>query len=142
MKYTLMLLAILTTSDCYSKELLIHIGSSHSVEQYAPGKEFNEDNAGIGYKLDNLRFGVYNNSYHKTTVYAGYDAHTSGKYFQLGLQAGIASGYQGTPQGRGELTVFALPYVAIGSERVKAEIGYLPPVNGVGVITMTLRVGL
>lgn len=134
---------LLIWQDASADEIVMHVGSKHITDV---DYNFNETNSGFGYRHDitgslSAGGGIYDNSYNNTSVYAGIDLHTSrDKRMGVGIQAGIVTGYEDTPQGAGVVTAFALPYIRAGHGRVFAEVGYLPPVAGISVITFTVGV--
>lgn len=130
--------------DARSDELLVHVGSKHS----GGTTDFNESNLGVGYvrninKYIDVRGGAYDNSYYRTSVYVGGGAHLPiGNSFDVGIQGGAVSGYAGTAQGSGTISPFVLPYVRGRYRRVFGEVGYIPAVNGISVVTFTVGVEL
>jgi hypothetical protein len=136
---------LLVWQDARAADLVLHVGSNHfgtDAQEY----DFNERNLGVGVKYDltrglALRGGVYDNSYNRGSVYLGGDVHTNNRMVNAGVQAGVVSGYDGTPQGAGSVTAYFLPYVSVGTRTVKAEVGCLPPlVGGIGVLTLSVSV--
>lgn len=135
---------LLVWQDARSDELVMHMGSRH-IGGDAGAYDFNERNLGLGLAIDlsggfAVRGGVYDNSYDRSSVYLSGDWHTSGSNVRAGIQAGLVSGYDGTQQGAGVVTPYLMPYLAVGSRTVKAEVGCIPPIGGIGVITLSVSV--
>jgi hypothetical protein len=90
---------------------------------------FNEDNFGIGvryqaYENLDLSVGFYDNSFYKTSVYAGIEVHTKrDRWISVGAALALVSGYSGTPT---ESVMIFLPIVQIGPPQIGARIGYMP----------------
>ena len=156
---------LLIAQDARSDDIILHGGSKHigadgyDVKVLYRGRDnqlhdigtrkhvkFNESNLGVGYSHDinkhiAVRGGVYDNSYNRTSVYVGAAASVAiSRSFDIGVQVGAVTGYAGTPQGSGAVSPFVLPYVRGGYGRLFGEIGYLPPVDGISVITWSVGV--
>ena len=133
---------LLIAQDARSDDIILHGGSKHFGGTY----DFNESNLGVGYSHDinkhiAVRGGVYDNSYNRTSVYVGAAASVAiSRSFDIGVQVGAVTGYAGTPQGSGTVSPFVLPYVRGRYGRLFGEVGYLPPVNGISVITWSVGV--
>lgn len=90
---------------------------------------FNEDNFGIGIRREvhenlDISVGFYDNSFYKTSVYAGIEVHTKrDRWISVGAALALVSGYSGTPT---ETIMFVLPMVQIGPPQMGARIGYMP----------------
>lgn len=101
-----------------------HLPDTHMVKY-----QFNEDNAGLGIRYQvheniDISLGFYDNSYHKTSVYVGAEAHTSRKrLISIGIALATVSGYSDTPT---ETPLLLLPVVQIGPPQIGARIGYIP----------------
>lgn len=135
---------LLVWQDARADKLLLHGGSKHYGD--TQGYDFNESNSGVGYQHDiTPQFavigGVYDNSYNRTSVYAGAAVTTNPRRtFSVGLQGGIVTGYDDTPQGTGVVTGYVLPFVRARRGLVFAEIGWIPPLTGIGAITYSVGV--
>ena len=140
---------LLVWQDAHSEsDLIMHYGSKH-FGSGAANENFNEKNYGVGVKHRlgrnfSVRGGVYDNSYNNGSVYLSGDWHTSNRWFNYGIQAGGVTGYRGTPQGARSVEAYLLPYIAVGTRFVTAEVGCIPPLGAanIGVITLSARVAL
>lgn len=137
---------LLVWQDAHSADVVMHWGSKHFGSGVAD-EQFNERNLGIGVvhnisRSFSMRGGIYDNSYNRNSVYLGGDLYMVHRYFTTGVQAGIATGYAGTQQGSGGVTPYLMPYIGVGTRTVKAEIGCLPPINGIGALTLSVKVRL
>ena len=138
---------LLVWQDARSADMVMHFGSKH-IDNGASDYNFNEKNLGIGVRYPtgtnfSIRGGIYDNSYNSNSVYFGGDWYTASNVLNLGVQAGLVTGYAGTPQGGGTVTPYILPYVSIRTGVLTTEIGCIPPVIGkIGVLTLSARVEL
>lgn len=128
----------------------VHLGSSHLQPDYVQdGKlhDYNEKNLGMGLaipvspRLDVLS-GFYENSYNKTSVYAGVNYHTANNYgFSVGVNSGVVTGYGGTPNTKSNVALMIVPHVTYAVKNFRAEIGIVPSVgvdNRTPVMTFTI----
>ena len=145
MSKLLLPLLLLLASSANSAELYLdlNLASSHAKSgYYENGKKipYNERNLGLGLTYsyhENLDFkvGFYENSYEKTSIYAGAQPHINllndnRLTLEGGLMFGVVSGYEeednaGIEIGGG-LNVIILPTIRIGYDFVFLNIGYLP----------------
>ena len=90
---------------------------------------FNENNFGIGIRYEvrpniDLSVGFYDNSFYKTSIYAGAEFHTlRSRWISIGVAFGLVSGYQGTPT---PSTFLVLPVVQLGPPQMGVRLGYMP----------------
>ena len=129
---------MLVAQDAYSDTWVdIHLGSKHMSSDgwysYQDGErvnhEWNERNLGIGVDHDithnvSALAGVFVNSFHILTYYAGFDLHTSrAKPIQVGVSVGPLKGYEDTIM---PVKFMAQPNLVaeIGDARIK--FGWLP----------------
>ena len=107
--------------------------------------EWNDENygLGIGYELSDhieARAGFFDNSFHKTSTYAGINWHTSReRLLSVGLMAGLVGGYQDTPSSNGG---FVLPNVALNWEQITGEFGYQPRLHSHQSNVITFSIGV
>lgn len=112
-------------------------------------RDFNSINTGVGLRYDlaqNLQAfaGVYRNSYYRPSGYAGLNLRRefsirNGWRVAPGLKLGFVSGYTNTPEESrllDTLIFIALPNIEIGTHGKYLNIGLMPPVNRVGVLTL------
>jgi len=113
----------------------LHLASNHRVPDYVQdGKlhNYNEKNLGMGLaipvtpRLDAVS-GFYQNSYNNTSFYAGANYHTADNYgFSVGVNAGVVTGYDGTPNTNHELALMIVPHVTYALKNLRADVGYVP----------------
>ena len=107
-----------------------YAGGSYQTTEYT---EFNENNLGLGYNADNgFSAGFYDNSFNKTSVYAGATFQTQQKYLNVGITVGGITGYEHITGMT--VTPMAMPFVTAGTETVKVKVGYIP-----GAFTFSLN---
>ena len=128
---------LFTSTQVYSFNgwMNIHLGSHHlkpSYKEKGDVRSYNETNLGVGLslpitpKLDALA-GFFENSFNKTTAYAGVNYHTvNSRGFSAGLNTGVASGYEGTINSENKLLLMFIPHITYTLKNIRAEIGYIP----------------
>lgn len=148
-------LAILASFQLHAEQsdtwINVHLGSNHldldTFTQDNVAREFNEQNLGLGISHEfvehwDVRAGFFENSYYKTSVYLAVSPHTSyQKPIAVALQAGIATGYGGTPIGDGDLVPFIMPTISVNIKSFRGELGYIPRVNNDTSSALTFTVG-
>ena len=118
--------------------LIITLTSKHGEDTYTSTDgvetEYNNKNFGLGvaYDINNnvqARAGFYDNSYYKTSLYAGGSLHTDiRKTFAIGVQVAFVTGYDdlGIDKYDQKLLLIPLPFVKFGYKHMGFEIGYMP----------------
>jgi hypothetical protein len=139
----------------------INVTSIHGKDTWEyNGKEgaYNENNfgLGLGYQVSDFgewKIGFYENSYNKTSVYAGMRFRTNlllgfiedpTWVFAPGLTLGVITGYNDTPEEARALNPVILPSIDIGHRSIgRMNVGFLPAtgVNGTHLITFQFGVG-
>jgi hypothetical protein len=123
-----------------------NVASVHSQENYyidGAATPFNEDNQGLGIRYGltdhvDVMAGFYDNSFHKTSVYAGVEWHTSREYLvSVGVAVAAVTGYSGTPT---ETPLIFLPVVQLGQPEIGMRFGHMP-VGEVKFTTFQLYLG-
>lgn len=133
---------LLVWQDVHSDDFILHGGSKH----FGGTEDYNESNSGVGYSHDvtthlAVRGGVYVNSYNRDSVYIGAAASTAvSRWLDIGIQGGAVAGYAGTPEGSGSVSPFCFPYLRGRHGRLFGEIGYIPAIDGVSVVTYSVGV--
>ena len=148
--FTLTLLCTNTHAlDTYEWSVDLNTGSKHSDAYYSGNKFYNEDNEGVGltygYKRNiDLKFGFFENSYYKTTVYAG--AVFNQDFYMLndmvispGIGLIFASGYDNTPMDAPMITPVLHPSLSFGHKSLRSTIGYIP-FGDVEVVTFQTQI--
>lgn len=118
------------SSNTLSSEVWLntHLASYHHQAQY----EYNENNLGLGisYPLSpefDLVTGFYENSYNKTSYYAGYRRHTADNYgFSVGISAVVVTGYEDTRYTSASAIVMFLPNLTYSLKNFRVELGIIP----------------
>ena len=141
---------ISTQANAFNGWMNIHLGSSHAQSQYVEKgelQEYNEKNFGIGLalpvtsKLDVLS-GFYENSYNKTSVYAGVNYHSPNNYgLSVGLNSGFVTGYDDTANNDSKIAVMLVPHVTYAVKNFRAEVGFIPSLgieNRTSVVAFTV----
>ena len=112
----------------------LNLASRHSRDNYGTGA-YNEDNFGLGvaYAWRNdwdLKLGFFDNSYDKTSVYAGAiwhkDFYRGNWTIAPGVGLLLVTGYENTPEDAPVVAPLLLPAVSIGHRAMRANIGYVP----------------
>lgn len=98
------------------------------------GGDYNEVNPGLALRYDNAVIGVYDNSFSKTSAFAGYDFKLEEGNFEYGIIAGGVTGYE-QDWTVGGVTAFAAPYVSY-------EIGLVKPTVLILGSAVTFSVGM
>lgn len=100
-------------------------------------KEYNENNAGIGYKSkDGWLGGYYRNSLDKDSFYGGKEFQTDpivGDKLRLAIVLGLVSGYNKN------VMPMALPEILYGDKNNETALGLVPPIKGVTPATLALQ---
>lgn len=134
---------LLTSLDVRAQKgdlwLDMNVTSWHSNETYTwkgNTKKYNSDNIGLGlsYEVEDwyeVKVGVYDNSYYKTTVYGGvnvkHDLAASRNWtIAPGLTAGVVTGYNDTPMHAAAIAPILLPNVELGYDQWRAVVGFIP----------------
>ena len=112
----------------------LNVASKHSEESYGSG-DYNEENWGLGASYgywDNLdlKFGFFENSYDKTSVYAGAFYHKDFYFGDWTVAPGVglllATGYDDTPENAPVVAPILMPAITFGHRAVKANVGLIP----------------
>ena len=88
--------------------------------------KYNQMNSGLGLAYafdDNIsgEVGQYRNSQYVNSNYAAIDFHTSNKFFNVGIAAGVVTGYKYS-----KYTPMFLPNVSATLDAVTLRVGYVP----------------
>lgn len=145
-------LAILASFQLHADTWInVHLGSNHldldTFTDEGITREFNEQNLGLGISHEfikhwDVRAGFFENSYYKTSLYLAGSLHTSyQKPIALALQAGLATGYGGTPIGDGDLAPFVMPTVSVNIKSFRGELGYIPRTQSDASSVLTFTIG-
>lgn len=98
-------------------------------------EKFNSQNFGLGvtYSLTphfDAKLGFYDNSYYRTTLYAGVNAKHDFHYEKFTLSPGVmvggATGYDKTPMEGDVVQLIAIPNVKMSYDMVGVTVGYIP----------------
>lgn len=101
-------------------------------------ESYNGLNYGLGamYELDEyigVKGGFYNNSYKKTSLYAGlnvrYEIPAGPVKVVPNVTGGFVTGYDDTPEDAYKYQPIVLPSVAVGTDKVRLNVSYLPGQN-------------
>ena len=146
-----MLLVISTQAHSLDGWLDIHLTSFHAnrtyVDQSGNDVKYNQSNLGLGLSLPvnaniDARAGFFENSFNKTSLYAGADFHTnSNKLISAGINTGLASGYKNTPANTSTVTPMLVPYLSFKLKNFRTQIGYIPAIDPKQVAVWTISVG-
>lgn len=118
----------------------INGASWHSENSYFHGgqnRQYNESNLGLGLSYgfhDNLdlKVGFFDNSYQKTSVYAGafahWDFYTQDRQWVIspGAFLLLASGYENTPENAPAIAPVPGFAVGVGHRKLRLNLGYIP----------------
>ena len=88
--YALGLVLFVICAPAKACTIEIHLGSSHARDSRFSDVVFNEENLGIGRECKGWQYGFYENSYNKTSLYAGL-VKPIGQY--AGVKLGLVTGY-------------------------------------------------
>lgn len=145
------LLLISTQAFSYDGWLNIHLGSSHEkrtyIDQSGNDIEYNQKNFGLGlsvpaYSNIDARAGFFENSFNNTSYYAGADFHyNTSRYITVGVNAGVASGYEHSPVRSSALAPMFVPHVTMKVKNFRTEIGYVPSFDEKQVAFWTFTIG-
>ena len=104
----------------------------------APGKYSYGDDKYVPMEYMSYRVGVYNNSYNRTSVYAGINPHTS-RYGNImyGVMLGVVSGYDITPNDS-SLIMAVVPHVSFQGKHMRTEVSFI---KGKKAVALALTVG-
>ncbi len=114
----------------------INTGSKHSDDTYGANNYYNENNDGFGMTFGysdmlDIKFGYYENSYNKTSLYTGIVLNKDYYIFNKivispGIGVMLASGYDDTPMNAPVIAPILHPSIAIGHKNLRSTIGYIP----------------
>lgn len=86
----------LVAGSAHAGTIGLHLGSYHP--EHPTGGRYNDANVGAFYRADaGWQVGVYHNSVHRPTVYAGWTWSVPVGPVSAGLMAGVATGYRVAP---------------------------------------------
>lgn len=161
MKNHIVALALFAAVPAQAGDLTLDINglSQHSKDTYRyQGKthRYNETNLGLGLtygvnKYVDVSAGFFENSYYRTTVYAGFRLGPEFVFGDFvvspGIQAGYASGYANTPVHSSRLRPVVLPNLRVSYRGVGVTVGCMPRVVSgstvaVSVVTVQLNIKL
>ena len=138
----------------YTKDSSLDFGEWRWYTWKEKRRKFNEVNLGAGLQYDfndyiGAKAGFFDNSFDKLTVYSGLVLQYK---FDLGpvnitpnITGGFVTGYDDTPVRAARFQLTGLPAVAVGTDSVRLNIGYIPgklmhgDEGGVDVITAQLQ---
>jgi hypothetical protein len=110
-------------------ELIVHLGSYHSIRTYESVdgvRSYNNLNPGFGYRRsDGYALGVYWNSYRKPTVYISKEIMFTERF---GIELGLGTGYR-IVSDRMVMPIGAFVYKIPLSENWHADVLMLPPLG-------------
>lgn len=145
------LLAVSRQANAYTGWLDIHLTTSHAhrtyTDQFGNNIEYNQNNLGLGLSLPvysniDARAGFFKNSFNNTSMYAGADLHmNANRYITVGVNAGVASGYENSPANTSTLAPMLMPHITIRINNFRSEIGYIPSFDEKQVAFLTFSVG-
>lgn len=161
MKNYIAAIALVAAMPAQAGDLTLDINgvSQHSKDTYwYQGKthRYNESNLGLGLtygvkKYVDVSAGFFENSYYRTTVYAGFRLGPEFVFGDVvvspGIQAGYASGYVNTPVNSSSLRPVVLPNLRVAYRGVGVTVGYVPrvasgSVESVSVVTVQVNIKL
>lgn len=131
----------------YSGWMNVHIGSNHARSDYVyDGKKqsYNEKNFGLGLSLPvtsklDVVSGFFENSFKKTSLYLGANYHTPNKHgFSVGVNGGIVSGYEDTPNSRTSIAPMVIPHISYSLKTLRAEVGLIPSLGIEGTTSVVV----
>ena len=114
-----------------------HFGGEDQIFTDTDGRrrEFNETNIGLGVTYEagkwyEIKAGFYENTYYKTTAYAGanvaYDLRIGDLVVSPGVTVGLVTGYDDTPMQVWAIQPMAMPTLSVQYKSVRLNIGYMP----------------
>lgn len=122
--------------DLYEWTMDINTGSKHSDNSYGSHQYYNEENDGFGVsygytKNIDLKVGFFENSYFKTSMYAGVVLNKDYYIFNNilispGLGLMLSTGYDDTPIDAPLIAPIFHPSISFGHKALRSTIGYIP----------------
>lgn len=92
LKYILTLIFSISIGTAHAGNVEIHLQAAHyDLIKGGITKDLNDQTPGIGYDTGGYIFGVYHNSYHRTTAYAAKKIKIRNDF---GYEIGFATGYE------------------------------------------------
>jgi len=122
--------------NVYEWSMDINTGSKHSDQTYGNNRYYNEDNKGLGVsygytKYLDVKMGFFENSYFKTSTYAGLVLNKDFYIFNdilisPGLGLMLTTGYDDTPVNAPTVAPIFHPSISFGHKLIRSTIGYIP----------------
>ncbi len=122
--------------ETYEWSMDINTGSKHSNSSYGKNQYYNEENDGVGLTYGysqniDIKVGFFENSYYRTTVYAGAVLNKDFNLFNNivvspGIGFMLATGYDNTAADAPIIAPIVHPSISFGHKALRSTIGYIP----------------